>query len=196
MGVEHGRLAGGATPFDDAADRERVWQACESGKTVAQIVNATGLSVLFVEDAVDALSNLGRLVQRTPGAKNPVYRKAHGGPPRAVADLTDDEIVSTIARLFGIDGFDAEDDEQAWFDLSQAVGVDFDDDDAADVLQDRIGALVNGKHLREVGCGWVAPTLGWWGQHLAGKSAEEIEVALSGRWFRGTDTAALLRGEG
>ena len=98
---------------------------------------------------------------------------------KSVSDLTENEIVDHIARLFGFEGFDAEGDEQAYVDLADACDINSNNDAEFETFQDRVADMVPGR-LREIGCSWIGLTAEEWGRRLEGKGAAEIAKMLEG----------------
>lgn len=97
---------------------------------------------------------------------------------RAVADLSDDDLVDAIAAR-GLGAYDEEDD--SFFEtLCDDLGIDADADQQG-LLHGRVASLIGaGKPLRGVGCTWFEITPAEWAKRIVGKSVEEIVAILLG----------------
>jgi hypothetical protein len=109
-------------------------------------------------------------------------------PGRAVADVTDDEIVDACAS-FGADGFDAEDEDNLAT-IAAAVGLGSDDEDAyhdqiqIEGIEMRLSAMLGGGRLEEQGCYGVRLTWAEWGRRIEAAvgvpCADKVAALLAG----------------
>jgi hypothetical protein len=110
--------------------------------------------------------------------------------PRAVADLTDDEIVNAIARL-GLDGLPAIGEDDDDFDeddadfLAGRLGLPDDDYEISKALIARTSALHKAGRLRSTATYGTALSTGEWGRRIAARlgcpaRADEIAAVLKG----------------
>lgn len=113
-----------------------------------------------------------------------------GSAPRAVADLSDDEILDAIVRRFGQGGFDYEQDDDmapCWPDhLAEDLGVATADASHQGPIMDAANRLLEEGRLTYIGGGmWFAPSPAEWGRILAARlgcpeRADEIAAVLKG----------------